>query len=102
MALWHGDATAQVWIESTNKAVVEEYFNLLESALKHYNLTDCPAQIYNMDETGMPLDHRSPNVIAKCCQLEEGLLTCGWQEGADYCYMLWECCWAVNTTYGCF
>lgn len=26
---------------------------------------DKPAQLYNMDETGMPLEHRAPNIIAK-------------------------------------
>ena len=26
---------------------------------------DKPAQVYNMDETGMPLEHRAPNIIAK-------------------------------------
>lgn len=26
---------------------------------------DKPAQLYNMDKTGMPLEHRAPNIIAK-------------------------------------
>ena len=65
LALRRGDATAQVRMESTNRVAIEEYFNLLESTLQQYNLADSPAQIYNMDETGMPLDHRPPSVIAK-------------------------------------
>jgi len=40
----------------------------LESTLKEYQLEDCPGQIYNMDETGMPLDPRPPNIIAKSGQ----------------------------------
>ena len=31
--------------------------------LKENNLTDCPEQIYNMDETGMPLDPRAPTKV---------------------------------------
>ena len=30
-----------------------------------HNLSNTPGQIYNMDESGMPLDPRCPNVIAK-------------------------------------
>ena len=37
LALRHGDATVQIRIGSTYKVVVEGYFNLLESTLKHYN-----------------------------------------------------------------
>ena len=28
-------------------------------------MIDEPAQLYNMDETGMPLEHRAPNIVAK-------------------------------------
>ena len=61
LALHHGYATAQVWMESTNRVAIEEYFNLLESTLQQYNLADNPAQIYNMDGLACP----PPNVIAK-------------------------------------
>ena len=30
-----------------------------------HNFSYSPSQIYNVDETGMPLDHRPPKVIAK-------------------------------------
>ena len=36
------------------------YYDLLEVTLKENNLEDCPGQIYNMDETGIPLDPRPP------------------------------------------
>ena len=38
---------------------------LLEDTLKEHNLFDSLEQIYNMDESGMPLDPRPPNVIPK-------------------------------------
>ena len=64
------------------------------------NLTDCPAQIYNMDETGVPLDHRPPSVVAKRGQKKVRSRVAGKKEQIIYCYMFWECSWAVNSTYG--
>lgn len=37
----------------------------IEETLKQHNLMNYPGQIYNVDETGVPLDHRPPNVIAR-------------------------------------
>lgn len=37
----------------------------MEGTLQEHDLTNKPAQIYNMDECGMPLDHRPLNVAAK-------------------------------------
>ena len=34
------------------------YFDLLEETLKDNNLLNKPAQIYNVDETGMAYEHR--------------------------------------------
>jgi len=33
---------------------------------------DSPSQIYNIDETGMLLDHRPPKVVTKRLRPEEG------------------------------
>ena len=41
----------------TTHGVFESYFNMLEETLEEYNLKDKPAQIYNCDESGMPLEH---------------------------------------------
>ena len=65
LSLRRGDATAHVRMDSTNKKTIDAYYNLLESTLEKHNLKDSPAQIYNMDETGMPLDPRPPNIVAK-------------------------------------
>ena len=52
-------------MDSTNKKTICAYYNLLEETLQKNNLSHSPAQIYSMDETGMPLDPRPPNVVAK-------------------------------------
>ena len=64
-ALRRGDATAHVRMDSTNREAIEQYFDLLEETLKKHDLSDFPAQIYNMDESGVPLDPRPPNVVAE-------------------------------------
>ena len=61
-----GDATAHVRMDASNKAVIEQCYNLLEDTLLEHNLMDNVAQIYNMNASGMPLDHHSPNVITRC------------------------------------
>ena len=61
MSLRQGDLTAHVRLDCTRKEVINQYYDLLEDN----DLKDHPAQIYNMDESGMPLDPRPPKVITK-------------------------------------
>ena len=65
LSLRRGDATAHIRMDSTNFEVIRKYYDLLEETLTAHNLSNTPGQIYNMDESGMPLDPRCPNVIAK-------------------------------------
>ena len=66
LCLRRGDRTAAVRMEAMKKKdALDNYFLLLKSILDDYDLGCKPAQIYNMDETGIPLDHRSPRVLAK-------------------------------------
>ena len=60
--LRRGDITAHIRMDSVNHESMEAYFNLHVDTL---DLMNHPAQIYNMDESGMPLDARPPNVVAK-------------------------------------
>ena len=50
------------------KAVTKENmdlcFSLLKQTLTDNNLLDKPCYIYNMDETGMPLNYKQPKRIA--------------------------------------
>ena len=66
LCLRRGDRTAAVRMEAMKKKdTLDNYFLLLKSILDDYDLGCKPAQIYNMDETAIPLDHRSPRVLAK-------------------------------------
>jgi hypothetical protein len=51
---------------ATNKDTLGKYFDLLEKALEENKLMDKPCQIYNMDETGMPLSPKPLKVLDKC------------------------------------
>ena len=48
-----------------DKEALDNYFILLKSILDENDLLDKPGQIYNVDESGIPLDHRSPRVLTK-------------------------------------
>ena len=65
LTLRKGDATANVRMDYVNKETMTEYFNLLKNVLMENELMESPNQIYNVDETGMPLDHRPPKVVTK-------------------------------------
>ena len=62
LSLRRGDATANVRMDCLNPETVKKYFELLKV---ENDLLNSPSQIYNVDETGMPLDHRPPEVVAK-------------------------------------
>ena len=63
LRLCKGDPFPLVRKEATNVQVFEKYFELLEESLIKYGLKDKPAQIYNCDESGMPLEHKIAKVI---------------------------------------
>ena len=48
-----------------DREALENYFSLLKGILEENDLMHKPSQIYNVDETGMPLDHRSPYVLTR-------------------------------------
>lgn len=59
-----GDALAQPRANAVNAANLKNYFDLLEQTLKSNELFDSPNRIWNMDESGLPLDHKPSKVIA--------------------------------------
>lgn len=80
LALRRGDATAHIRMDSTTNDAIVQYYNLLEKTLLDHNVSENSAQIYNMDESGMPLVHRPPNVIARRGQKKVRYRVAGKQE----------------------
>ena len=48
---------------SSSSEVISNYYDLLEKTLSDNDLMDKPCQIYNMDETGMPLDPTPTKIV---------------------------------------
>ena len=65
LSLRRGDNTAHVRMDAVNEDTITHYFDLLKQTLVDNSLTNSPEQIYNVDETGVPLDPRAPNVVTR-------------------------------------
>ena len=48
---------------ASNPVVLDRYYDILESTLAENELGDKPCQIFNCDETGMPLSPKPPKVV---------------------------------------
>ena len=59
-----GDSTAGVRMDAVNAENIHAYFDLLRSVYDEFGFDDHPECIYNMDETGVPLEPRPPKIVA--------------------------------------
>ena len=57
-------SNSRVHLDAINDENMKNYFDLLEEVYGELDFSDHPERIYNMDETGMPLDPRPPKIIA--------------------------------------
>ena len=64
LSLRSGDATADVRLKALSRQNIEHYFKLLKEVMDENDFSDHPERIYNMDESGIPLDPRPPKVLA--------------------------------------
>ena len=49
--------------KASDPEMLSRYFDLLEKTMEENHLTGKPGQIFNMDESGMPLDPKPPKVV---------------------------------------
>ena len=56
LSLRRGDATGHIRMNAMTKENLTNYFDLLRDCLTENGLMDHPERIYNMDESGIPLD----------------------------------------------
>ncbi len=64
ISLRKGDSFSTAREKMTSREVFKNYFDLLQETLDKYNLKDKPSQIYNCDESGMPLEHKPPRIVS--------------------------------------
>ena len=72
-----GECLAYVRAVCTNRQVLDRYFDLWEDVLLKNNLKDKPNRIFNLDESGMPLQHRPGKRIAVKGQKHVIVITSG-------------------------
>ena len=51
--------------KASDPEMFSRYFDLLEQTLRENHLTGKPGQIFNMDESGMPLDPKPPKLVVE-------------------------------------
>ena len=64
LTLRKGDALAQPRAFAVNAGTMKNYYDLLLTTLIEHDLLNCPSRTFNMDESGLPLDHKPSKVIA--------------------------------------
>ena len=74
LSLRKGDATANVQMDCLSPETMKQYFDLLKDVLEENDLMESPGQIYNVDETGMLLDHRPPKIVTQRTRPEKSSL----------------------------
>jgi len=65
LAVRTGERLAYCRAVSSNQTILDNYFTTLQHTLTNNKLLNCPNRIYNIDETGFPLEYKPPKVIAK-------------------------------------
>ena len=62
---------------SSSPEIIDHYYNVLEQTLVDNELQSSPSQVFNMDETGMPLEPDLPHVIAAKGEKHVSCITTG-------------------------
>ena len=65
ISLRSGASLSLARARASDPEMVSRYFDLLERTLKENDLIGKPGQVFNMDESGMPLDPKTPKVVAE-------------------------------------
>ena len=84
--------------KASDPAVISNYFDMLEDCMIKNDLLDKPAQIFNIDETGMPFNPASPRGICKrgvktVPSISSGDTVVGCVSAAGYCIppmVIWD------------
>ena len=62
---------------ATDSEVLNKYFDMLEECLQHNKIFDTPGQIFNCDETGLPLNPMCLKVVDKVGSKNPSFITSG-------------------------
>ena len=68
LKLRNAEALSYARAAANDTVVINKYFDLLEETLHVHGLSHRPAQVFNCDETGLPLSHKPPKVVVAAAQ----------------------------------
>ena len=68
ISLHHAEPLSSARAAANNPNVIEKYFALVAETLEANGLVHRPGQIFNCNEMGMPLVHKSPKVVSHVSQ----------------------------------
>ena len=77
ITLRHAEPLSYVRAAACSPDTINRYFDLLEETITINGLAQRPGQIFNCDETGMPLTHKPPKVVAQIGQKHPYSVTSG-------------------------
>ena len=77
VSLRHAEPLSYARAAANNPLVIHKYFELLTETLEVNGLMQRPGQIFNCDETGLPLAHKPPKVVAHATQKHPYAVTSG-------------------------
>jgi hypothetical protein len=60
-----GESLSPVRLAVSDPEIIDQYFNLLETTLVENGLLDKPMQIFNADETEMPLGNKAGKIVPR-------------------------------------
>ena len=63
--------------KANDPEIISNYFDMYEKVVVDYDIIDKPIQIFNIDETGLPIDHRPPKIICKTGSKNPACITSG-------------------------
>ena len=93
-----GDLTAGIRLDAVNPENLNNYFDQLKKIYDEFNFEDHPEAIYNMDETGVPLEPSPPKVIAAKGQ-KKCLLPNLRKKGTNHSSWMCKCYRAKRSTF---
>jgi len=96
LVLRKGDSTSFFHMDTMNEDTLNQYFDLLKDTLKQNNLLNFP-KLYNVDETGIPLDPKTPPRVITV-KGTKSVISMYRKKKTNKCGWIWECSWAGLTT----
>ena len=70
-----------------NSDTLKQYYDLLEDTLKELNLHNSPSQLYNVDESSIPLDPKALKAVTT--RNKEGTVPIPRQKRTNHSCCLW-------------